>query len=100
MKKRVLAPEENRKNVSAQMLDDYTDTLSKMINCKTVFTHNNENQAEFDKFYKVIEERFPTLTEKAERLTFGSGCFVYIIRGKNAQKNIMLMSHHDVVDGG
>lgn len=100
MKKRVLAPEENRKNVSAQMLDDYTHTLSKMINCKTVFTHSNENQAEFDKFYKVIEELFPTLTEKAERLTFGSGCFVYIIRGKNAQKNIMLMSHHDVVDGG
>ncbi|MCH5192265.1 MAG: M20/M25/M40 family metallo-hydrolase [Oscillospiraceae bacterium] len=99
MKKRVLAPEENRKNVSAEVLEDYMDTLSQMINCKTVFTHNNENKAEFDKFYKILEERFPTLTEKAERLTFGSGCFVYIIRGKNAQKNIMLMSHHDVVDG-
>ena len=100
MKKRVLASEESRKNVSAKVLEEYADTLSQMINCKTVFTHNNENRAEFDKFYKILEERFPTLTEKAERLTFGSGCFVYIIRGKNAQKNIMLMSHHDVVDGG
>lgn len=100
MKKRVLAPEENRKNVSAGVLEGYADTLSQMINCKTVFTHDNENQSEFDKFYKLLEERFPLLTEKAERLTFGGGCFVYIIRGNNAQKNIMLMSHHDVVDGG
>lgn len=100
MKKHILAPEENRKNVSAELLESYTDTLSQMINCKTVFTHDNNNRAEFEKFYKIIEERFPVLTEKAERLTFGSGCFVYIIHGKNAQKNIMLMSHHDVVDGG
>ena len=100
MKKRVLAPEENRKNVSNKVLESYTDTLSQMINCKTVFTHDNENQAEFDKFYKILEDRFPVLTEKAERLTFGSGCFVYVIRGNNPQKNIMLMSHHDVVDGG
>ncbi|MDO4154182.1 MAG: M20/M25/M40 family metallo-hydrolase [Clostridia bacterium] len=100
MKKPVLAPEENRKNVSDQVLKSYTDTLSQMINCKTVYTHNNEYQAEFDKFYEVLAERFPTLTQKAERLTFGGGCFVYIIRGRNAQKNIMLMSHHDVVDGG
>ncbi len=100
MKKRVLAPEENRKNVSDKVLENYADTLSQMINCKTVFTHNNEHQAEFDQFYHVLEKRFPVLTERAERLTFGGGCFVYIIRGKNAKKNIMLMSHHDVVDGG
>lgn len=100
MKRRVLKSEENRKNVPQQVLDEYADTLSQMINCKTVFTHNNDNQAEFDKFYKIVEERFPTLTQKAERLTFGTGCFVYIIHGSNAKKNIMLMSHHDVVDGG
>ena len=100
MKKRALAPEKSRKNVSSKTLEEYTDTLSQMINCKTVFTHNDENKAEFEKFYKILEERFPTLTQRAERLTFGSGCFVYIIRGKNAKKNIMLMSHHDVVEGG
>ena len=100
MKKRVLAPEGNRKNVSEKVLESYADTLSQMINCKTVFTHNNENREEFDKFYKILEEQFPVLTEKAEQMNFGSGCFVYIIRGNNAQKNIMLMSHHDVVDSG
>ena len=32
-------------------------------------------------------------------MTFGGGCFVYLIEGKHAKKNIMLMSHHDVVEG-
>ncbi len=99
MKKRNLTGIENRKNVSSEMRKEYVNTLKKMVDCKTVFTDNFENQSEFDKFYKVIEESFPNLYAKAERLTFGSGCFVYVIKGKNAKKNIMLMSHHDVVDG-
>ena len=99
MKKRVLGAIENRKNVSAEIRQEYVSTLKKMVDCKTVFTDNFENQSDFDKFYKVIEECFPNLCAKAERLTFGSGCFVYVIKGKNAKKNIMLMSHHDVVDG-
>ena len=99
MKKRVLGAIENRKNVSAEIRQEYVSTLKKMVDCKTVFTDNFENKEEFQKFYKVIEECFPNLCAKAERLTFGSGCFVYVIKGKNAKKNIMLMSHHDVVDG-
>ncbi len=99
MKKRTLGAIENRKNVSAELCSEYIDTLKKMVDCKTVFTNDGENKADFDRFYKVIEECFPTLSAKAQRLTFGSGCFVYIIKGRNAKKNIMLMSHHDVVDG-
>lgn len=99
MKKRVLLSEESRKNLPLEICMSYTDTLTQMVNCKTVFTNDFAYKAEYDRFYKIIEERFPTLAEKAERLTFGSGCFVYVIRGNNAQKNVMLMSHHDVVDG-
>ena len=99
MKKRILGSIENRKNVSAEIRQEYISILKKMVDCKTVFTDDYENKEEFQKFYKVIEECFPNLCAKAERLTFGSGCFVYIIKGKNAKKNIMLMSHHDVVDG-
>ena len=43
--------------------------------------------AEFDKFYCVIEKSFPTLVSKAKKLTFGGGCFFYVIEGKNADKN-------------
>ena len=63
------------------------------------FEENGENAKEYEKLYSVIDKAFPNIREKAERLTFGKGCFVYIIKGKNAEKNIMLMSHHDVVEG-
>lgn len=99
MKKRNLSGEENRKNVSSVKNEEYAQKLKKMIDCKTVFTRNGENRSEYEKFYSVLKESFPLISEKAEKLVFGDGCFVYVIRGKNAKKNIMLMSHHDVVDG-
>lgn len=99
MKKHELKSIDERCNVSPERNAEYVKTLSRMINCKTVWTHNGENNAEYEKFYTVLAEEFPLLTAKAKKLTFGGGCFVYVIEGKNAKKNIMLMSHHDVVDG-
>ncbi len=88
-----------RKNMSSEQIEQYVSTLKKMVDCKTVFTASGENQEAYQKFYKVLEQEFPQLHAKAKRMTFGSGCFVYLIEGKNAKKNVMLMSHHDVVDG-
>ncbi len=99
MKKAVLKTVDDRKRPSPEKNAEYIKTLKRMIDCKTVWTRNNENKAEYERFYKVLEEEFPLINEKAERLTFGGGCFVYVIKGKNATKNIMLMSHHDVVEG-
>ncbi len=89
-----------RKNVSAEKRAEYAKILSEMINCKTLFTENGENKTEFEKFYSVIEKNFPNIATKAEKLVFGSGCFFYVIKGENAKKNVLLMSHHDVVDSG
>ncbi len=99
MKKRILSSDDKRKNVSENKIAEYVETLKKMVNCKTVFSRDFENSKEFEKFNAVIKECFPNLSAKAEKLVFGNGCFVYIIKGRNAKKNIMLMSHHDVVDG-
>ena len=100
MKKRELGREDERKRVSPSKLSEYIGTLSKMIGCKTVFTEDGRYKTEFERFYEIIDESFPNISKKAKRLTFGSGCFVYVIEGKNATRNLMLMSHHDVVDGG
>lgn len=100
MKKRVLKSEAERKGVTEATNRGYVGKLSRMIGCKTVWTREGEHRAEYEKFYALLDELFPNLTAKAKRLTFGDGCFVYVIEGKNAKKNIMLMSHHDVVDGG
>ena len=99
MTKRVLASEETRKNVSDGVIDGYIKTLKRMVDCKTVFEEDMSNKDAFDLFYRVLEEEFPLLHKRAQRMTFGSGCFVYKIEGKNAVRNIMVMSHHDVVDG-
>ena len=90
---------DKRKGVSPELTKLYTENLSKMIECKTVWTPDGKYDAEFQRFYAVIEELFPNIAAKAKKLSFGGGCFVYVIEGKNAKKNIMLMSHHDVVDG-
>lgn len=99
MKKRLLLGENQRKNVAQDTITGYVSTLKKMVDCKTVFTKDHCNQAEYDKFYQVIEEAFPLLHQRTKKMTFGSGCFIYVIEGKNAKKNVMLMSHHDVVEG-
>lgn len=99
MKKFLLKSEAERKSVCSSKNEEYIKKLSRMVDCKTVWTRDGENVNEFNKFYSAIDELFPNLTAKAEKLTFGSGCFVYVIRGKDATKNVMLMSHHDVVDG-
>lgn len=97
---RKLLGEECRKNATSEQIEKYTKTLKRIIDCKTVYTKDYENQSEYDKFYKILEEAVPLLHQYAKRLTFGSGCFVYVIEGENAVKNVMLMSHHDVVEAG
>ena len=99
MKKRNLLSEDKRKNVSDKQINGYVEILKKMVDCKTVFNRNSENTAEYEKFNAVIEQSFPNIAKKAQKLVFGSGCFIYVIKGLNASKNLMLMSHHDVVDG-
>lgn len=104
MKKRELLPETARKNVSPAQNAQYAATLKKMVDCRTVWTAENTHRAAFDAFYQVVAEAFPTLHAKAERLVFGDGCFFYVIGGApaadGAKKKVLLMSHHDVVDGG
>ena len=100
MRKRVLLDATQRKGVGNETNRVYVEMLSKMVNCKTVWTRDGANQAEFDRFYATVDELFPNIKTRAKKLVFGGGCFVYVIEGKNATKNIMLMSHHDVVEAG
>ena len=100
MKKRELRPESTRKNVSADQNAAYAAVLKQMVDCKTVWDSVGANHAEFERFYQVVADCFPTLHARAERLTFGYGCFFYVLRGASVTKRVLLMSHHDVVDGG
>lgn len=100
MAKRILSGEAERKNATNEANALYAAKLKRMVDCRTVWTSEGTHRQEFERFYKILSEDFPLLHERAERLVFGDGCFFFLIRGANARKNVLLMSHHDVVDGG
>ena len=85
-----------RKNVEKDKLEVYVSKLSKMLKCKTVYTDDKKYENEFINFRKVLEEEFPLIHKQSELKLF-DGCLVFKINGNNASKNILLMSHHDVV---
>ena len=75
----------------------YGETFARMLRCATVSVKDSYDDTEFAKLRKVVEEDFPLLHEKAERMTFADDCWMYKIPGKDQNRNILLMSHHDVV---
>lgn len=82
---------------SEEELQVYGETLSEMIQCATVSVKDSYDDTEFAKLREVVRRRFPLLHEKAEHRIFSQDCWLYKIPGKDPSRNIMLMSHHDVV---
>ena len=82
-------------NVDEAKLNEYVERLQKMLRCRTVSDEANVNEEEFTAFREVLREEFPLLHEKGELLTF-DGALVFRVKGKE-DRNIILMSHHDVV---
>ncbi len=78
-------------------LDKYTETLRKMIRCKTVSTEGSYDDTEFARLRAVMEAEFPLLHQAAERHIFSHDCWVYKLPGRDQCRNILLMAHHDVV---
>ncbi|MGN1442750.1 MAG: M20/M25/M40 family metallo-hydrolase, partial [Acutalibacteraceae bacterium] len=83
---------------SDEEINTYAGRLSEMIRCKTVSVKDSYDDTEFKKLRKTMEKLFPLVHKKAEKMTFSDDCWVYKIPGKNQNHNIMLMSHHDVVE--
>lgn len=76
----------------------YALRLHKMIQCKTVSVKGSYDDTEFAKLRECVAELFPLVHKSADKLTFGDDCWMYCIKGKDTSRNIMVMSHHDVVD--
>lgn len=78
-------------------LEVYGKTFSRMLRCATVSVKDSFDDTEFAKLRKIVEEDFPLLHAKAEHLLLSDDCWLYKIPGKDPSRNILLMSHHDVV---
>ena len=78
-------------------LEVYGKTFSRMLRCATVSVKDSYDDTEFAKLRQVVEEDFPLLHKSAEHQLLSDDCWLYKIPGKNPSRNILLMSHHDVV---
>ena len=76
---------------------DYANRLQKMIQCKTVSVRDSYDDTEFAKLRSVMEELFPLVHKTAKTQIFSDDCWMYCVPGEDTSRNIMLMSHHDVV---
>lgn len=74
--------------------------LQAMLRCETVSSENGYDDREFSKLRHVMEETFPLVHSHTQRMIFSDDCWIYKLPGKDQSRNIMLMSHHDVVAGG
>ena len=77
--------------------EEYALKFQKMVQCATVSVKGSHDDTEFAKFRDLVAEQFPLIHGSCERMLFGDGCLVYKLKGKDESRNIMLMSHHDVV---
>lgn len=78
-------------------LEVYGKTFSRMLQCATVSVKDSYDDREFAKLRSVVETDFPLLHQNAERLILSEDCWLYKIPGQDTSRNILLMSHHDVV---
>ena len=81
-----------------ERIDTYSKILQKMIQYETV-SIRGENQVEkFRGFHKVLEELFPTVFEKLEKIEIDGNL---MMKWEGTDKNldpIILISHQDVVE--
>ena len=82
---------------SDEELEPVGRTFSRMLQAATVSVKDSYDDTEFAKLRSVVEEDFPLLHRKAERRILSDDCWLYKIPGTDPSRNILLMSHHDVV---
>lgn len=78
--------------------EQYAQTLSKLIQAKTVSCRNQTDLSAFYAFHQLLRETFPHLFAVCEFEDFSGGI---LLRWKGRNENklpILLMNHHDVVE--
>lgn len=73
--------------------------MQEMIRCRTI-SYSDESlndQEEFEKFRKVLTDRFPLVQQHAEKHLIGKSGVLYRIKGEASDKPVVCMAHYDVV---
>ncbi len=79
--------------------DKVVADMADMVRCRTVSyrDHALEDAAEFDKFRRLLKERFPRIHTAATLQEIGRNGLLYHLPGVSADNPTVLMAHYDVV---
>ncbi len=79
--------------------DKIVDDMVDMIRCKTVSNRDEAlvDRAEFERFEKLLKERFPNIHSSCEFKKIGKTGLLYKLSGASSEKPSVLMAHYDVV---
>ena len=81
-------------------VDKAADDLSEMIKCKTISHRDREkeNEAEFERFIKLLNERFPLIYKNCTFERVSDRAILYHLKGRSSQNPSVFTAHFDVVD--
>jgi len=79
--------------------DRIANDLAEMIRCRTVsnIDESKIDTGEFEKFRKLLAERFPLVHERCSVERIGKTGLLYHWKGESSEKPTVLMAHYDVV---
>lgn len=79
--------------------DKIVDDMVAMIKCKTVSNRVETlvDKYEFDKFQRLLVERYPSVNKACELTKLGKNGLLYYLKGKSSDKPSVCMAHYDVV---
>ncbi|MBP2024259.1 carboxypeptidase PM20D1 [Clostridium punense] len=83
--------------INTERAVEYGRSLSELIKIETISSKDDKSRDKFFTFHKELENQFPLIHEKCEKMVF-NGSLLYKWPGNNKAEPIMLMSHHDVVE--
>lgn len=75
----------------------YAERLSRLIQAETISTYNQTNRTKFYRFHDILREMFPNLFSVCSFEDF-NGSFMMKWKGSTAERPVMFMNHHDVVE--
>ena len=78
-------------------IDEYSEKLSKMIQVETVSRRDDPQVEKFRNFHKTLEELFPTVFEKLEKIEIDGNLLMHWKGSDPSLDPIILISHLDVV---
>lgn len=79
--------------------DRIVEDMAAMIKCKTVSNRVETliDKEEFEKFRRLLIERYPHVHEACERKEIGNNGLLYYLKGRHSDKPSVCMAHYDVV---